>query len=120
MADKGKRKGKEKPIQIVTSSKIEGHKIVETKGLVWANSVRAKFLLEDLKALFKIFAGGEIKEYSNLINEGRWDVFRKLNSNAKVLGANAIIDLRFISNQVISGTVEISAYGTAVVIEKEK
>ncbi len=110
----------EKGIHIVTSNFIPGFKVKEVKGLVWASSVRSKFFLEDLKAHIRMFLGGEVNEYTNLLNEGRWEIMNKLNSNAKKMNANAVIDMKMATSQLIGSTVEMLAYGTAVVIEKEK
>ena len=110
----------EHKIMIVTSSHIPGFTIQETKGLVWASTVRAKNLLEDLRAMGGAVAGGEISEYVNLVNEARHEIFRRLNVNAKRMNANAIVDVRLNTASIMPGTVEILAYGTAVVIAPEK
>lgn len=106
-------------IQIVTSHFIPGYEIKEVKGLVWGSSVRAKFILKDLVAGLRVMAGGEVKEYWELLNETRHDVLKQLNVNANTLGANAIINVKMATSQVVPGTIELLAYGTAVVIEKE-
>lgn len=107
-----------KGIPIVTASSIAGHSVIETKGLVWASTVRAKSIIKDLAATARVIAGGEVTEYLELVNEARHDIIAKLNRNAAVLGANAITDVRFATAQIVPGTVEILAYGTAVVARK--
>lgn len=107
-------------IPIVTTSVIQGFEIKEVKGMVWASSVRAKSFLQDLKALFRVFLGGEVKEYTSLLNDTRRDILLRLNTNAKKMGANAVVDVDMVSTQVVPGTVEILAYGTAVVVEETK
>lgn len=110
---------KEKGIHIVTTEYVPGYKIKEVKGLVWASSVRAKSILKDLIAMARITYGGEVHEYWELINEARHEILIKLNRNAKEIGANAIVDINLVTSQVVPGTIEIMAYGTAVLIEKE-
>ncbi len=105
---------------VVTSSQIPGFEIVESKGLVWASTVRAKNLLEDIRAMGGVLAGGEVLEYWQLVNEARHQVFKRLNQNAKRMNANAVVDVRLNSSPVMPGTVEILAYGTAVVIQPKK
>ncbi len=107
-------------IHIVTTSKVPGYKTEEVKGLVWASSVRAKFFLQDLKAMVRIFFGGEVKEYYDLLNEARREILWKLNHNAKELGANAVVNVRLVATQIVPGTVEILAYGTAVRVSRKK
>ncbi len=104
---------------IVSTPEIAGYRIREVKGLVWASSVRSKFVLQELKAMLRVLVGGEIKEYWSLVNETRHEVMNRLNANAKKMGANAVVGVRLATAQVIPGTVEILGYGTAAVVEKE-
>lgn len=120
MKDHGVVGASEHKILIVTSSTIPGFTIRETKGLVWASTVRAKNILEDLRALSGVVVGGEIREYVGLVNEARHEIFKRLNINAKAMGANAVVDVRLNTSTLVPGTVEIMAYGTAVVIASEK
>ncbi len=105
-------------IPIVSSETLTGYKIKEVKGLVWASTVRAKSIFDDVKALLKLIVGGEIKEFWQLINEARHDIMVRLNKNAMDMGANAVVSVRIESAEVIGGAIEIYAYGTAVVVEK--
>jgi uncharacterized protein YbjQ (UPF0145 family) len=109
-----------KGVHIVTTSTVPGYENAEVKGLVWASSVRAKFILQDLVAMLRIIKGGEVHEYWELMNEARHDILQKLNKNAVELGANAIVSVKLVTSQVVPGTVEILAYGTAVVLKKKK
>lgn len=109
----------QKGVHIVTTEYVPGYRIIEVRGLVWASSVRAKSIFKDIIAMFRIMYGGEVPEYWELINEARHEILAKLNRNAKELGANAIVDVNFITSQVVPGTIEIMAYGTAVKVEKE-
>ena len=109
----------EKGVQIVSLDNVPGYRTVEIKGLVWASSVRAKFILSDLIAMGRILLGGEIHEYRDLMNETRHEILQRLNKNTKEMGANAVLNVRMVSSQIVPGTVEILAYGTAAIIEKE-
>lgn len=110
----------EKGIPIVTTETIAGYEIVEVKGLVWASSVKAKSIFQDIVAMFRIMWGGDVNEYWELVNEARHEILHRLNKNASEIEANAIVKLNLVTAQIVPGTVEIMAYGTAVVIEKEK
>ena len=106
-------------ILIVTTPTVVGYRIREVRGLVWASSVRSKFVLNELKAMVQVLRGGEVKEYWRLVNETRHDIVNQLNHNARKMGANAVVGVNMATAQVIPGAVEILGYGTAVVIEKE-
>ena len=105
-------------IPIVSTENIPGYRLKEFKGLVWASSVRSKFFLQDISALFRMLLGGEIPEYMELTNEARQEVLDRLNENAKKLGANAVVAVELLSVPIVPGAIEILAYGTAVVAEK--
>lgn len=104
---------------ITTTDSIPGHKIVKYLGLVWSSTARSKHLGWDLIAMGKALVGGEISSYRKMMNEGRNDVARGLAENAKKLGANAVIGMRLGTTQIMPATLEIFAYGTAVLVEKE-
>jgi uncharacterized protein YbjQ (UPF0145 family) len=106
------------PVTIVTTEGVPGHTIREYKGLVWASSARSKSILSDAVAAVKLLVGGEIKVYTQLGNEARLDVLKRLGENARGLGANAVVGVRFGSTQLLPSTLDIFAYGTAVVAEK--
>jgi len=102
----------------VTTETLPAHEIKEVKGLVWGTSVRARFVGKDIIAILRVFAGGEIPEYTEMINEARLNVVKRLVKNAQKLGANAVVSARIGSTaQIVPGTVEIFAYGTAVVVK---
>ena len=99
---------------IVTTDEIPGREIEEVLGIVMANSVRAKHLGRDIMAGFRNIAGGEITEYTKLLAESRELAMRRMSERAEVMGANAIVGVRFITAGIASGASEILAYGTAV------
>ncbi|MCX8158333.1 MAG: YbjQ family protein [Candidatus Diapherotrites archaeon] len=110
----------QKGIPIVTTNEIDGYEILEVKGLVWASSVKAKSIFKDIIAMFRIMWGGDVDEYWELVNEARHEILEKLNKNAKEIDANGIIGLKLVTSQIVPGTVEIMAYGTAVKIEPKR
>lgn len=107
-------------VLIASCESIPNYKITCIKGLVWASNVRSVFILKDIIALGRIIAGGEVKEYTELANEARHDVLKKINENTKKINANAVIGLRMVTSQIVPGTIETLAFGTAVCIEKIK
>lgn len=102
---------------ITTSGSIAGKKIVKTIGLVKGNTIRARHLGRDILAMFKLLIGGEIEDYTKMMAESREQAIDRMIEDAKELGANAIIDIRFSTSYLMSSAAEILAYGTAVVIE---
>ena len=101
----------------VTSNDIPGMTITESKGLVYGNSVRARNIGRDITATFRNIVGGEVTEYAQLLAQSREEALRRMEARAEVLGANAIVALRFSTSMVMSGAAELLAYGTAVVVE---
>ena len=88
----------------------------EVLGVVIGNKVRAVHLGKDIMAFFKNLVGGEVKEYSELLKKARQAAINEMVEEAKKLGANGIMGIRFASSQVASGMAEIIAYGTAIKI----
>ena len=80
---------------IVTSETIAGHRVRETKGQCFGVVVRSRGLAGNLMAWLRAIFGGEIKEYTKLLNEARGQALERLAANAAALGANAIIMMRF-------------------------
>ncbi len=102
---------------ITTGEIIHGKKIVKTLGLVRGNTVRARNIGRDIGAVFRTIIGGEIVEYTKLIAESREQAIDRMIVEAKELGANAIIMLRFSTSGIMKGAAELLAYGTAVKVE---
>ena len=107
-------------MMIATTESIPGHAVSEYKGLVWASSARSRNAIMDMGAVMRTLAGGEIKIYNRMLNDARAHAIKTLSENAFKMGANAIVGVRFGSTQIISSTVEVTAYGTAVVVKSEK
>lgn len=102
---------------IVTTNDIPGKEIIEVKGLVQGSVVRAKHVGRDIGASLKTLVGGEIKGYSELMMEARGIALERMREEAEKLGANAIVGMRYQTAEIMGGTAEVMAYGTAVVVE---
>lgn len=102
---------------VVTTESITGRKTLRTLGVVKGNTVRACHVGEDLMAFMKNLVGGEVSEYTEVIAQAREQAIDRLIGEAKTLGANAVVGLRFSTFYVTQGAAEIMAYGTAIVVE---
>lgn len=96
---------------------VPGRPIVEHLGLVQGSTIRAKHFGRDFAAGLKNIVGGELKGYTELLQESRAEATSRMVSQAKGLGANAVVNVRFTTSSVAQGASEILAYGTAVRIE---
>jgi len=99
---------------IVTTDFVHGKEIKEMIGLVRGNTIQAKSIGKDIKAGFRHMAGGEIKEYTEMLAEAREIALNRMEEKAKKMGADAVINLRFMTSAIMGGAAEILAYGTAV------
>jgi uncharacterized protein YbjQ (UPF0145 family) len=104
---------------VATAPFIAGHRVSETKGQVFGLVVRSRGLTGNLLASLRSLGGGEIHEYTQLLEDTRRQALDRLVSNATTMGANAIISMRFDSSEIASYMTEIVAYGTAVVVEPD-
>lgn len=103
---------------IVTNTEtVPGYDVVEVKGIVQGNTVRAKHLGRDIMAGFKNVVGGELKGYTDLLTESRRQALERMLAQAEQLQANAVVNVRFTTSAVTQGAAELYAYGTAVVVE---
>ena len=96
---------------------IPGKNIVEHYGLVQGSTIRAKHIGRDMMAGLKNVFGGELRGYTELLMESRKESVDRMIEQAQVLGANAIINVRFSTSSVAQGAAEILAYGTAVKVD---
>ncbi len=101
---------------LVNTETIPGHTIVEAKGLVNGNTIRAKHLGRDIGAGLKNLVGGELTGYTELLNESRHEATQRMIAQAMSMQANAIVNVRFTTSAVAGGAAELYAYGTAVVV----
>ena len=104
-------------IVVVNTDSIPGKEITEVLGLVRGNTVQAKHIGKDVRAGFKQLVGGEIKEYTEMMSEAREIAFKRMVEKAEELGADAIINIRFMTSSIMTGAAEILVYGTAVKLE---
>jgi len=102
---------------IVNTDYIEGKKIKDMLGMVRGNTIQAKSIGKDFKAGLRHIAGGEIKEYTDMLAESREIALNRMREKAEKLGADAVINVRFMTSSIMGGAAEILAYGTAVTIQ---
>lgn len=101
---------------LTTLEGVPGKDILEHYGIVQGSTVRAKNVGRDIGASFKNLVGGELKGYTDLLNEARQEAMDRMVLQAKQMGANAIVNIRFSTSSVAQGAAEIFAYGTAVLV----
>ena len=104
-------------IMVVNTETIAGKVITQNLGVVGGSTVRAKHIGKDIGALFKNIGGGELKAYTELLEESRSEAIARMVSDAAARGANAIVNVRFATSAVTAGASELFAYGTAVQVE---
>ena len=102
---------------ITNIEEIPGKKIMEHYGLVAGSTVRAKHAGRDIMASLKNFIGGELKGYTELLNDARKQAKERMVQQAQEMGANAIVNVRFNTSSVAQGASELYIYGTAVKVE---
>src|SRR5574340_1325954 len=98
---------------VLTSENVAGYRVKETKGQAFGLVVRSRGLGGNIMAGLRSLAGGEIKEYTEMLEEARRHAVDRLVQNATTMGANAIIMMRFDSSEIGQTMSEIVAYGTA-------
>ena len=96
---------------------IPGRRVVKHLGLVQGSTVRAKHVGRDLMAGIKNVFGGELKGYTELLEDSRKEAIERMTQQAQAIGANAILNIRFSTSSVAQGAAELFVYGTAVVLE---
>jgi uncharacterized protein YbjQ (UPF0145 family) len=103
---------------VVTTENVPGHRVRDVKGQVFGVVVRSRGLGGNIMAGLRSLAGGEITEYTQLLEEARRHAIDRMVKNAALMQANAVIMMRFDSAEIGQTMSEIVAYGTAVVLEK--
>ena len=96
---------------------VPGKSVAEHFGLVSGSTIRAKHIGRDLMASLKNLVGGELKGYTQLLQESRQQAMDRMIEEARHMGANAIVNIRFSTSSVAQGAAELYAYGTAVRVE---
>ncbi|MBI1179921.1 MAG: heavy metal-binding domain-containing protein [Alphaproteobacteria bacterium] len=105
---------------VATTEYVAGHRTVETKGQCFGVVVRSRGLGGNIMAGLRSVIGGEIHEYTSMIEEARRHAIDRLVENATAMGANAVVMMRFDSGELGQSMSEIVAYGTAVVVEPDR
>ena len=101
-------------IVISNTESIPGRNIVEFYGVVTGNTVRAKHVGRDIMAGLKNIVGGELKGYTELLQDSRKEATNRMIEQARSMGANAVVNVRFATSSISQGAAELFAYGTAV------
>ena len=96
---------------------VPGRTILEFYGVVTGSTVRAKHIGRDFMAGLKNIVGGELKGYTELLQEARNEALERMVKEARSIGANAVVNVRFSTSSVTQGAAELFAYGTAVKVE---
>jgi uncharacterized protein YbjQ (UPF0145 family) len=104
---------------VATTPYLAGHRVVETKGQVYGLVVRSRGLGGNIAAGLRSLAGGEIKEYTQLLEDTRRQAIDRMVENATLMGADAVISMRFDSSEMGNTMTEIVAYGTAVTVQPD-
>ena len=104
---------------IATTEEIAGHRITETKGEVFGLVVRSRGLGGNIAAGLRSLGGGEIKEYTEMLEDTRRQALDRMTKNATAMGANAVVRMQFDSSELGQTMSEVVAYGTAVIVEQE-
>ena len=97
---------------------VPGRRVIEHLGLVQGSTVRAKHAGKDIVAGIKNVFGGELKAYTELLQESREEAIQRMVAQAEALDANAVLNIRFSTSSIAQGAAELFAYGTAVRLEE--
>jgi uncharacterized protein YbjQ (UPF0145 family) len=104
---------------VVTTENLTGHRVREVKGACFGVVVRSRGLGGNIMAGLRSIVGGEIKEYTAMLEEARRHAIDRMVQNASLMGGNAVVMMRFDSSEIGQTMSEIVAYGTAVVLEPD-
>lgn len=103
---------------ITTSNSLEGYRITKQLGLVRGITVRSRSIMGNIAGSFMTIFGGKSSIYTELCERAREEAFQLMITHGKEMGCNAIINMRYDANEVMSALTEVLAYGTAVIVEK--
>ncbi len=103
---------------VATTENLAGYKVIEVKGQVFGVVVRSRGLGGNIVAGLRSLAGGEILEYTSLLEDSRKQALDRMIENAAKMGANAVVMMRFDGSEIGQSMTEVVAYGTAVVVER--
>lgn len=111
------RRDESHPMLISNLETAPGHRIVAHLGLAQGSTVRAKHVGRDFLSGLKNIVGGELRAYTELMQEAREEAVQRMTEEARSMGANAVLNVRFVTTSITMGAAEILAYGSAVKIE---
>jgi len=104
---------------VVNTDWVPGYEVEEALGVVRGSTIRAKHIGKDFMAALRNLVGGEVKEYTEMLVEARNESMRRMEKQAEKVGADAVINMRFVTSQVMSGAAELLVYGTAVKLSRK-
>ncbi len=104
-------------MQVVSTETVPGHEIVEALGVVRGNTVEARNIGRDITQSLRNITGGELKGYSELLTRARDEALERMEAHAAEVGADAVVNVRLETSEIIDGGAEVIAYGTAVRLE---
>ncbi|MFT4705034.1 MAG: hypothetical protein ACI81R_002742 [Bradymonadia bacterium] len=104
-------------MMLTNTETIPGMRITQVYGVATGSTVRAKHLGRDFMAGLKNLVGGELRGYTELLEESRTEALARMKQQAQLMGANAVVNVRFSTSSVAQGASELFAYGTAVFAE---
>ena len=105
-------------LMVVTLDSIPGYEITEVLGIVQGNCVFSKNMFKDMGAGFRSMVGGEVKAYTEMMTETRHISTDRMISQAEAIGADAILNVRYFSSEIMQGAAECMVVGTAVKLIK--
>ena len=105
---------------VVTTDEVAGRRIDRVLGLVRGNTIRARHVGADIMAHLRNAAGGEVFEYTKMLAEAREQAIDRMLEEARALGADAVVGVRFSTSEVMKGAAEMMCYGTAVTLAPER
>jgi len=104
-------------VHMTTQDEFNDMTVVQTLGLVRGNTIRARHIGKDIIAGLRNLVGGEIGEYTKMLAEAREQSLDRMIAEARALGADGIVAIRFVTSPVMQGAAELLAYGTAVKLQ---
>lgn len=104
-------------MQLSNLESVPAHRIVKQLDMVYGSTVRSKHAGRDILAGLKNIVGGELTAYTELLEESRQEALKRMIDKAQLLGANAIVGIRFSTSSITQGAAELFVYGTAVIVE---
>jgi uncharacterized protein YbjQ (UPF0145 family) len=108
------------PSWVTTGLGFDGHRIARHLGVVRGITVRSRSIVGNVGAALQTLVGGNITIYTELCERARQEAFDLMRQHATDVGANAVVAMRYDANEVAQGVTEVLAYGTAVVVERER